>query len=43
MQADYEDLRNRVQPLSDHIQKLEAEKADLMQQLEKVCCAWQAA
>jgi hypothetical protein len=36
LQADYEDLRNRMEPLSDAIQKLQAEKAELAQQLQQV-------
>jgi prefoldin subunit 5 len=48
LQADYEDLRNRMEPLSDAIQKLQAEKAELAQQLQQVsrleggcdCTSW---
>jgi hypothetical protein len=36
VQADYEDLRNKMEPLSELVQKLQAEKADLMQQLDQV-------
>lgn len=35
-QTDYDELRNRMEPLSEAVQKLQAERAELVQQLEQV-------
>lgn len=37
LQDDYEDLRNRMEPLSQSVQALQAEKDALTQQLQQVC------
>lgn len=36
VQDDYEDLRNRMEPLSQSVQTLQAEKDALTQQLQQV-------
>lgn len=36
LQADYEDLRNQIEPLSTAVQKLQAERDNLTQQLQQV-------
>jgi FtsZ-binding cell division protein ZapB len=42
-QKDYDDLRNSMQPLSDAVQQLQAERAELVQQLQQVgsSAGWQ--